>query len=137
MVSVPKRTQEKLPEGEPEQIRKNGIIFNWTSWASPERLIYVQYTSCIQGVLIHTSSVIYSLFNPKVHGRVFNSLSASVTLIQKTVNWLLLYGENTGTSRFKIFFYQFISKFDTFRYKFHCHIRQTRSNTVPYVSHAQ
>ena len=28
MVSVPKRTQEKLPEGGPEQIRKKGMIFD-------------------------------------------------------------------------------------------------------------
>ena len=28
MVSAPKRTQEKLPEGGPEQIRKNGMILD-------------------------------------------------------------------------------------------------------------
>ena len=28
MVSVPKRTQEKLPEGGPEQIRKKGMILD-------------------------------------------------------------------------------------------------------------
>ena len=28
MVIVPKRTQEKLPAGEPEQIRKKGIILD-------------------------------------------------------------------------------------------------------------
>ena len=28
MVSVPKRTQEKLPEGAPEQIRRKGMILD-------------------------------------------------------------------------------------------------------------
>ena len=45
-------------------------------------------------LLMYTSSFIYALFNPKVYGRVFKKSS-----------------------------YQFISKFDTFQHKLHCHIR--------------
>ena len=48
----------------------------------------------LRWLLIYTSSFIYALFNPKVYGRVFKKIS-----------------------------YQFISKFDTFRHKFYCHIR--------------
>ena len=31
MVSIPKGTQEKLPEGGPEQIRKKGMILDWNA----------------------------------------------------------------------------------------------------------
>ena len=58
MVSVPKRTQEKLPEGGPEQIRKKGMIFDWNA-SSFERVTDIYLL------------IIYALFNPKVYGRVF------------------------------------------------------------------
>ena len=48
----------------------------------------------LRRLLIYTSSFIFALFNLKAYGRVFKKSS-----------------------------YQFISKFDTFRHKFHYHIR--------------
>ena len=48
----------------------------------------------LRRLLIYTCSFIYARFNRKIYGRVFNKKS-----------------------------YQFISKFDTVRHKFHCHIR--------------
>ena len=51
-------------------------------------------TPSLRRLLIYTPSFIYALFNPKVYGRVFEKSS-----------------------------YQFISKFDAFQHKLHCHTR--------------
>ena len=48
----------------------------------------------LRRLLIYTSSFIFAIFNPKVYGRVLKKSS-----------------------------YQFMGKFDTFRHKFHYHVR--------------
>ena len=59
-----------------------------------KELFWTEMNFSLRRLLIYTSSFIYALFNPKIYGRVFKKRS-----------------------------YQFISKFDTFRHKFHGHIR--------------
>ena len=62
MVSVPKGTQEKLPEGGPGQIKN--LEWFWTE-------MHVS----LRRLLIYTFSLIFALFNPKVYRRAFKKSS--------------------------------------------------------------